>query len=326
MNEVQVGQLLDDRFKILNVVTRSGMASIYEAMDCTTGKVVAIKVPFMQFEGDPAFYSRFLREEEIGKVLHHPNILNVISVDRQKSRPYIAMEFLRGRTLAQLLRCVRPLPIKDALHMASSICDALSYMHRPDLNVIHRDLKPENIMLCNDGTLRIMDFGIARAEFRSVTLGGFGASPLGTPDYMAPEQVKNHRVDARTDIYSLGAMLYEMTTGSVPFKGDNIYTIMNARLVGDPVAPRSINPDIPPAVEEIILHALERNPDDRYQSAAEMKAELDCPDAVKLSGRNLRLNTPKLWRIWLRILRPFIIGVGIPVMSFLAFYLRTRRH
>src|SRR5579862_7852032 len=104
MNEVQIGQLLDDRFKILNVVTRSGMASIYEAMDCSTGKVVAIKVPFMQFEGDPAFYSRFLREEEIGKVLRHPNILNVIAVDREKSRPYIAMEFLRGRTLAQLLR------------------------------------------------------------------------------------------------------------------------------------------------------------------------------------------------------------------------------
>lgn len=325
MNEIQIGQVLDDRFKILSVVTRSGMASIYEAIDCNTGEAVAIKVPFMQFESDPAFYSRFLREEEIGKVLNHPSILHVISVDREKSRPYIAMEFLRGRTLAHMLRCVRPLPMEDALRIASSICDALIYMHRPDVNVIHRDIKPDNIMLCNDGTLRIMDFGIARADLRSVTLGGFPASFLGTPDYMAPEQIKGHRVDARTDLYSLGALLFEMTTGTVPFKGDNIYTIMNARLVGDPPAPRTINPDIPPKVEEIILHALERNPNDRYQSAAEMKAALDCPNAVKLTGRNTRLNAPKMWRIWLRILRPYIVGISLPVLTFLAFYLHNRK-
>jgi serine/threonine-protein kinase len=326
MNEVQVGQTLDDRFKIVNIVTRSGMASIYEAIDCDTGKSVAIKVPFIQFESDPAFYSRFLREEEIGKVLQHPGILHVIPIEREKSRPYIAMEYLKGRTLAQLLRCVRPLPVKDALRIASMICDALAYMHRPELNVIHRDIKPDNIMLCNDGTLRIMDFGIAKAELRSVTLGGLPSSAIGTPDYMAPEQVKGHRVDARTDLYALGALLYEMTTGKVPFQGDNIYTIMNARLVGDPIAPRQLNPGIPPEVEEIILHAMERNPEDRYQSASEMKAELDNLDSVKLTGRYLHLNTPKVWRIWLRILRPFIIGVVIPILSFVGLYLYSRRH
>ena len=160
-------------------------------------------------------------------------------------------------------------------------------MHKK--NVIHRDLKPENVMLCNDGSLRIMDFGIAKAAgLRRLTFTGF--SPvMGTPDYMAPEQVKGKRGDERTDIYSLGAMLYEMVTGAVPFEGANPYIIMNSRLTGDPPAPRKVHSDIPPQVEEIILHAMERNPAERYPSAAAMKAELDDPEKVELTGRCDRL-------------------------------------
>src|SRR5262249_34288596 len=184
---------LDERFHITDVISRSGMASIFKARDLQTGRTVAVKVPFMQFESDPGFFSRFEREEAIGKALDHPYILHIVPV-QQKSRPYIVMEYLEGQTLRQLLRSVRPLPEADALRIASRVCEALEYMHKHD--VVHRDLKPENIMLCNDGTLRIMDFGIAKAAgMRRLTFTGF-SNAMGTPDYMAPEQVKGKRGDA----------------------------------------------------------------------------------------------------------------------------------
>ena len=149
---------------------------------------------------------------------------------------------------------------------------------------MHRDLKPQNIMLCSDGSLRIMDFGIAKAAAsRRITFGGFSPT-MGTPDYMAPEQVKGQRGDERTDIYSLGAILYEMLTGRVPFEGENAFMIMNARLIGDPPALRAHNPAIRPQVEEIVLRAMAREPIDRYQSAAELKTAIDAPDQVAVTG------------------------------------------
>ena len=261
-HEVQPGQTLDNRFLIEEVLSRSGMASIFKAKDIKTGQTVALKIPHMQFESDVAFFSRFQREAEIGKQLNHPNILKFYDVPEQ-SRPYIAMELLEGKTLAELMNEVRPFPIDDARQIASRICDGLSHMH--EHKIVHRDLKPQNIMLLKDGSLRIMDFGIAKSmEARRLTFAGFSTT-LGTPDYMAPEQVKGHRGDERTDLYSLGAMLYEMVTGSVPFEGPNPFIVMNSRITGDPLAPRKRNPDIPPEVEEIILHAMERDPRMRFQ-------------------------------------------------------------
>jgi Protein kinase domain len=288
-NEFQIGHVLDERFQITQLISRSGMSTVYKATDLSTGKPVALKVPFMQLESDPTLFSRFEREESIGKVLNHPNILRVVPVER-KSRPYLAMEYLEGQTLRQLLSSVGKLPVPDALRIASRVCEALDHMHRHDM--VHRDLKPENLMLCKDGSLRIMDFGIVKvSDMRRLTFGGFSPS-MGTPDYMAPEQVKGKRGDQRTDIYSLGAVLFEMTTGTVPFEGATPFVIMNARLIGGPPAPRAINPDIPPEVEEIVLHAMEREPDQRYPSAAAMKAELDAPEKVKATGRDERLKAP----------------------------------
>jgi serine/threonine protein phosphatase PrpC len=314
MTETELGQVLDDRFELQSVISRSGMASIFKAKDHQTGEMVAVKVPFMQFESDPAFFSRFQREEEIGKMLQHPNILRMISVDGQKSRPYIAMELLEGKTLRQVMRSYGVMPVADALTIASQICDALAYMH--EKGIVHRDLKPENIMLLKGGGLRIMDFGIAKAEgMRRLTFAGFSPS-MGTPDYMAPEQVKGKRGDARTDIYALGAMLYEMVTGSPPFDGANPYLIMNARLGGDPIAPRKRNKDISPHIEEIILHAMAQDPDDRYATAAEMKADLDAPDQVSLTGRHERLRPPMVWNTKWRTVRMYAVLILTPIIVF----------
>ncbi len=312
------GQVLDGRFLITEVLSRSGMATIFKAEDRQNGnQLVAVKVPHLEYESDPNFFSRFQREERIGLELNHPYVLKFIPVEN-KSRPYIVTEYLKGCTLEHLLKAMRPLPEKDTLKIASLVCDALQHMH--DHGVIHRDLKPQNIMLCCDGTIRIMDFGIARDSLsRRITHLG-NTSSMGTPDYMAPEQVKGKRADKRTDIYNLGALLYEMLTGQVPFQDENQWAALNARVTGDPKAPRKINPDLSAQGEEIVLRALQRDPADRYPSAAAMKAELDTAEHVRVTGLADRLREPTAWRpslfqrpwfLVVTLLSPLTIGIMI---------------
>ncbi len=322
-HEVGPGSVIDGRFTVTELVARSGMASIFKATDGTTNEVVAVKVPFMQFESDPAFFGRFQREEEIGKIMHHPGILRIIPVEN-KSRPYIVMEFLEGQTLGNLLKTIKPLPVNDAVKIAARLADAIDYMHRRRENIIHRDMKPDNVMICNDGSLRIMDFGIAKGSgMKKITMAGFSPS-MGTPDYMAPEQVKGQRGDERTDIYSLGAMLYEMATGHTPFEGSNAYAVMNARLLGDPLAPQKLNPKITPEIEEIILHAMARKPDDRYSCVAEMKQELDNPEKVKLTDRAQRLQPPVMQQADGGMNKMMLWIILIPVAIIVLFFVFLR--
>jgi serine/threonine protein kinase len=310
--DLQPGQTLDDRFIITETITRSDMATIFKATDLLTKQDVALKVPFSQFEISPSFFTRFAQEGRIGEKLNHPYLLKFIPVE-QRSRPYLVTEYLCGYTLAHLLKSVRPMPEKDALSLVGRICEALSHMHGH--GVIHRDLKPQNIMICFDGTIRIMDFGNSQFIGRRFTFTG-STPAMGTPKYMAPEQVKGKRSDERTDIYSLGVMLYEMVVGTIPFTDNNeeMFVAMNARVTGDPVAPRKLNRALSEQVEEIILHAMERNPRNRYTSSVAMKDDLDHPEDVQLTGRCHRLQTPTPWKRHLK--DALLIGLVLTTIVF----------
>lgn len=313
VGELHPGDMLDDRFLITEVLSRSGMAMIYKAQDGQNHNAnVALKVPHLECESDAGFFARFQREEEIGLTLRHPFILKFIPVAGPKSRPYLVTEYLRGCTLAHLLNAIAPLPEPDARKIASLLCEALQYLH--DHGVIHRDLKPQNIMIGCDGTIRLLDFGLAKStELRRVTFAGCTPA-MGTPDYMAPEQVTGKRGDARTDIYSLGALLYEMLTGHTPFEGDNSLAAMNARVLGDPAPLRKLNPSLSPQVEELVLHALARAPAQRYPSAASLQAELDNLDLVQLTGRCDRVAAVAPWQAKLRQYRALILALAVPIV------------
>ena len=291
MREVNVGDKLD-QYELTELIARSGMASIFKAVDrLNGGATVAIKVPYAQFESDVVFYSRFEREEQVGRRLDHPNIIKVLTPAR-KSRMYIAMEYVEGVSLRALMRDKQPLETEKALDIACQICEALVYMHSQ--GVVHRDLKPENILITDEGRVKIMDFGIALDESaRRLTWSGL-SSTIGTPDYMAPEQVSGRRGDVRTDIYALGTILYEMLTGNLPYSGPNVYTVMRSKTAEDPQPPTAFKPDLDPHLEELVLHAIERNPRERYASAVQMLEELRDPSRVVIKGRAKRLHPRSL--------------------------------
>jgi serine/threonine-protein kinase len=276
MHDLAEGDKLD-RFELTSLVARSGMASIFKAKDTATGAVVALKVPFLQLESDVVFFERFTREEELLTRLDHPNIVKAVKV-ADKSRLYMALEWLEGSTVRAVLGKSASLPRQQALAIALQTCEALDYLHGH--GIVHRDLKPENLVLGADGKVKLLDFGIALDKAsRRLTWAGL-SSTIGTPDYMAPEQIAGRRGDVRTDVYAAGTLLYEMLTGGLPFVGENALDIMKAKTTEEPRPPGFYVPGFDAHLEAILLKAIERSPRDRYPSMKELLADLKNPEAV----------------------------------------------
>ena len=281
MTTLEAGDTLD-HYLLEKTIARSGMSTLYRATDLASGRQVAIKIPHAEMEKDPILLERFKREQEIGQELDHPGIVKTFD-DEDRSRLYMVMEWVDGNLLRNVLNeqdehGERRLPIERAVKIALGILDALDYMHKH--GVVHRDLKPENVMVDDEDNIKLIDFGIAMKEdARRLTYAG--PSPmLGTPDYISPEQVKGQRGDQRSDIYALGAMLYEMLTGKVPFIGANPLVVMNERVLMDPVPARKLNPEITPQLDEILHRAMVREPRHRYSTAADMAWELEHQEQV----------------------------------------------
>jgi serine/threonine protein kinase len=275
------GDRLDD-YELEDIVATSGMATVFRAHDLKSGRQVAIKVPHPEVESDPTMFDRFRREEEIGTRIEHPGVMKVFA-NPDRSQVYMVMEWLDGRLLREVLNEQRKLPVERAVKLMVGICEALEHVHAH--GVVHRDLKPENIMVSDGDEIHLIDFGIAAsAGARRLTFAHFSQS-MGTPDYISPEQVRGKRGDARSDIYSLGVMLYEMLTGVVPFSGPNPFAVMNDRLLNQPEPPREIEPSISPQLQEIVYRAIEREPKNRYASAREMARDLLHQDEVGVAAR-----------------------------------------
>jgi serine/threonine protein kinase len=299
-------------------IGRGGMATIFKAVDLENrSEPVAVKVPLALFSSGLGAWSMFQREEEIGLRLDHPYLLKFVPLAADKRRSYMVTEYVPGRTLAERLRGRHPLPESEALSIASRVCEALDYLHHRGL--VHYDVKPANIIECPDGSIRLIDFGLAHAA----ATGRFSwstAPVLASADCVAPEQIRRRGGRTSVDIYGLGAVLYEMLTGQAPFPDDDPFAVASARLIGDPAAPRSVNPDISPQAEEIVLRALRRKPLERYPSAAAMKQDLDHPERVVLSGIRDRLKPVTRWRRRLRMARHVALMGMLPVLIQVALF------
>jgi len=322
MNSLHPGDKLD-HYRIDSLVARSGMATIFRGIDTRTGRGVAIKLPHPEMEGDPILFDRFNREEEIGKKLDHPGVVKVLN-DEERSRRYMVLEWVDGRLLRQILNEVKILPPERAIKITAGICQALDYIHSQ--GVVHRDLKPENIMVDPEDRTKLIDFGIAaNAGSRRLTFAKL-TEAMGTPDYISPEQVRGKRGDARSDVYALGIMFYEMLTGKVPFTGPNPFVIMNERLMNHPMPPREANPAVTPELQEIIYRALERDPKKRYQSAREFALDLEHPDKVGVTDRDELRNWRQRRSPVLRRVLFYIMLALIPVFVFgLMLYVARRK-
>ncbi|MGX8702466.1 Stk1 family PASTA domain-containing Ser/Thr kinase [Caproiciproducens sp.] len=265
------GKRLDGRYEIHELIGTGGMALVYRAYDTIDDRTVAIKILKDEFLGNDEFIRRFKNESKAIAVLSHPNIVKVYDVSFGDRIQYIVEEFIDGITLKEYLDQQKEIKWKEAIHFTVQILRALQHAH--EKGIVHRDIKPQNIMLLQDGTIKVTDFGIARfsrSETRTMT-----DKAIGSVHYIAPEQARGDLTDEKADIYSVGVMLYEMITGRLPFEADSAVSVAIMQLQADPKPPKEINPSVPEGLEEITLKAMQKNPAQRYQSAAEMLRDIE---------------------------------------------------
>ena len=276
-NDSYIGKTLDGRYEIMNIIGEGGMAIVYRALDHRLNRYVAVKIMRSEMAADEEFRRRFNAESQAVAMLSHPNIVAVYDVSRSETMEYIVMELIDGITLKQYMDKRGMLAWREAVHFSKQIAKALTQAH--ERGIIHRDIKPQNIMLLRDGTIKVADFGIAALE--SEVDEKPDGQAIGSIHYIAPEQARGESPDARSDIYSLGVLMYEMLTGNVPYTGDTLGEIAIKHMQHAPTSPSKINPDIPEALERITLKAMASRIDQRYQSAAELLGDLDQLTTVK---------------------------------------------
>ena len=275
-----VGKRLDGRYEIREIIGVGGMAVVYKAYDCIEDRIVAVKILKEEFISNEEFIIRFKNESKAIAVLNHPNIVKVYDVSFGDLIQYIVMEYVDGITLKQYIEKSQSLRWKDAVYLTIQVLRALQHAH--DKGIVHRDVKPQNIMLLADGTIKVTDFGIARfarSEHKTMT-----DKAIGSDHYISPEQARGEPTDEKADIYSVGVMLYEMLTGRLPFEADSAVSVAIMQLQQDPVLPRDINEGIPVGLEQITMHAMQKDVMKRYRTAAEMLRDLEefrkSPDMV----------------------------------------------
>lgn len=275
-----VGKRLDGRYEIREIIGVGGMAVVYKAYDCIEDRIVAVKILKEEFISNEEFIIRFKNESKAIAVLNHPNIVKVYDVSFGDLIQYIVMEYVDGITLKQYIEKSQSLRWKDAVYLTIQVLRALQHAH--DKGIVHRDVKPQNIMLLADGTIKVTDFGIARfarSEHKTMT-----DKAIGSVHYISPEQARGEPTDEKADIYSVGVMLYEMLTGRLPFEADSAVSVAIMQLQQDPVLPRDINEGIPVGLEQITMHAMQKDVMKRYRTAAEMLRDLEefrrSPDMV----------------------------------------------
>lgn len=265
-----VGKKLDGRYEIRELIGIGGMANVYRCYDTVDDREVAIKILKDEYLNNEEFIRRFKNESKAIAVLSHPNIVKVYDVSFGDMIQYIVMEYIDGITLKEYINQQGTLSWKETVHLITQILMALSHAHSK--GVVHRDIKPQNMMLLSDGTIKVTDFGIARFSNSTRTMT---EQAIGSVHYIAPEQAKGDITDGKTDIYSIGVMMYEMLTGKLPFDGDNAVSVALMHLQVIPEAPRTLNPSIPEGIEEITLKAMQKQPMDRYQSAQDMLTDIE---------------------------------------------------
>lgn len=278
---VEIPQLLGGRYEVGDLIGRGGMAQVHIGYDTRLSRSVAIKVLRSDHASDPTFLARFRREAQSAAALNHPSIVAVYDTGeepvtshtgRELSLPYIVMEYVKGRTVSEILKKGDALPINEAVQVVVGVLSALEYSHRE--GIIHRDIKPGNIMLTQDGKVKVMDFGIARAIADSAATMTQTNSVVGTAQYLSPEQARGEVVDNRSDLYSTGCLLYELLTGIPPFRGDSAVAVAYQHVSELPKPAASVAPDIPDAIDRVVMKSLAKKRTERYQSAAEMRSEL----------------------------------------------------
>ena len=270
LQEMSRGTIIADRYEVIEELGRGGMGTVYKVFDKKIKEKIALKIIRPEIALNEHTIERFQNELRIARKIIHKNVCRMFDLGEDKNLHFITMEYISGRDLKQMIRMTKQLNVGTAVTIAKQVCEGLAESHR--LGVVHRDLKPQNIMIDNEGSVRIMDFGIARSLYTTgVTATGV---LIGTPEYMAPEQAEAKEVDQRTDIYALGAILFEMVTGEVPFSGDTPISIAIKHKQEGPRDPREINAQIPEDLSQVILKCLEKNKEDRYQTAAELIKDL----------------------------------------------------